>query len=409
MKILIYGINYSPELTGIGKYTGEMAKWLSSDNQIRVITAPPYYPEWKISKGFSSKKYTRSYENNIEVIRCPLYVPSRPSSLKRLIHLISFSLSSSLPILYSFFWRPNLIIQVVPTMFCSLQTILLGFFGKNKTIIHIQDFEVDAMFGLSMLKVGFLKKLAFFIEIRILNSFDYVSTISEGMMKLAIKKGVKPNKLIFLPNWSELDHFFNIDVDKQLKENLKLIHDKNLVLYSGNMGEKQGLEIVIQAAKEMRNEDEFHFIMIGDGSSRKKLIELSKSLSLKNITFLPLVSYESLPTLLDAASCHLIIQKAGAADLVMPSKLINIFAVGGNSIITAEKETTLGNICLDYPGIANLIPPESLKQLVSSIKETSLKKKPNLIAQNYAKTYFDKDVILTNFIKTFESVSAQKL
>ena len=56
MKILIYGINYTPELTGIGKYTGEMGAWLASQgHQVDVITAPPYYPEWNVHTSYKGK------------------------------------------------------------------------------------------------------------------------------------------------------------------------------------------------------------------------------------------------------------------------------------------------------------------------------------------------------------------
>ncbi len=55
MKILVYGINYSPELTGIGKYTGEMVEWLAAQgHEVRVITAPPYYPQWQVGENYSA-------------------------------------------------------------------------------------------------------------------------------------------------------------------------------------------------------------------------------------------------------------------------------------------------------------------------------------------------------------------
>lgn len=94
MKILVYGINYSPELTGIGKYTGEMVAWMAQEgHEVRVITAPPYYPQWKVGERYSAWRYRRE-EGEVTVWRCPLYVPKQPSTLKRLLHLGSFALSS---------------------------------------------------------------------------------------------------------------------------------------------------------------------------------------------------------------------------------------------------------------------------------------------------------------------------
>lgn len=400
MRILIYGINFSPELTGIGKYTGEMASWLADQkHSVRVVTAPPYYPEWKVAEGYSNKKYSRTTEGNIEIIRCPLFIPSKITTLSRLGNLFSFSLSSSLPILSSFYWKPDIIIQVVPSLFCSLQTLLLAKIRGTTSIVHIQDYEVDAMFGLSMLKNGLIKKLAFWAEHKILNSFDYVSSISEGMINRALSKGVHPEKLVFFPNWSELDHFRNANRSEKFLIKLGINPNKKIVLYSGNMGKKQGLNMVIKAAKKMSINRDIHFVMVGDGAAKLELQSLANDFSLKNITFLPLVSHEKLPELLASADCHLVVQKSGAADSVMPSKLTNILAVGGNAIITASETTTLGELCMKHPGIATLVDPDSISALVDGIKLTLTMSKPNQIAKQYANLNLDQDIILRRFLK----------
>ena len=158
MKILIYGINFSPELTGIGKYTGERAEWLADQgHEVRVITAPPYYPEWSIGKKYVNF-YSCNKSKNITIIRCPLYVPSKPTAVKRLLHLASFSISSFLPVIGSAFWKPDIVIHIVPTLLCSVQTLILSKLVKAKSVVHIQDYEVDAMFDLSIAKI--IEKLA---------------------------------------------------------------------------------------------------------------------------------------------------------------------------------------------------------------------------------------------------------
>ncbi len=120
MRILIYGLNFAPELTGTGKYTGEMAVWLADrGHQIRVVTAPPYYPQWRVQAGYSSLKYRTESIGGVWVYRCPLWVPRHPSGLKRLVHLKSFAATSLLPMLWlAFRWRPDVILVVEPTGFC---------------------------------------------------------------------------------------------------------------------------------------------------------------------------------------------------------------------------------------------------------------------------------------------------
>ncbi len=397
MKIIIYGINYSPELTGIGKYTGEMAEWLSEKgHEIRVISATPYYPKWKTFDGFKNR-YTNTFENKINVIRCPIYIPSNLNSIKRIIHLLSFSLSSFLPLLKSAFFKPDIIIQISPTLFCAPQTILISKLSGAKSLIHIQDFEVDAMFGLAMAKNKFYQKIILFIERKILSIFNKVSTISEGMINKAISKGIDSKKLILFPNWSEIDKFKDVKKENQILINMGIEPTKKIILYSGNLGEKQGLENVLYAAKDLEKHKNIFFVIIGEGAAKKNLIELATLLKLENLKFVPLQPFQLLPKILACADCHLIIQKKGIADAVLPSKLTNILAVGGNSVITADKGTFLGNLCEQFEGISTLVKPESVEDLKRGILETIEIEKPNVTAINYAERYLDKEIILKNF------------
>jgi colanic acid biosynthesis glycosyl transferase WcaI len=87
MKILLYGINFAPELTGIGKYTGELAAWLAArGHDVRVVTAPPYYPAWAVSPGYSGSAYRTEQWQGVHVVRCPLWVPRQPGGAKRRLH-----------------------------------------------------------------------------------------------------------------------------------------------------------------------------------------------------------------------------------------------------------------------------------------------------------------------------------
>ncbi|MDU3304271.1 MAG: colanic acid biosynthesis fucosyltransferase WcaI, partial [Enterobacter ludwigii] len=356
MKILVYGINYSPELTGIGKYTGEMVEWMASQgHDVRVITAPPYYPEWKVGERYSGWRYRRE-EGAATVWRCPLYVPKQPSTLKRLLHLGSFALSSFFPLMAQRRWKPDRIIGVVPTLFCTPGMRLLGKLSGARTLLHIQDYEVDAMLGLGMAgkgKSGKVAKLASAFERSGLHNVDYVSTISRSMMNKAQEKGVPAEKVIFFPNWSEVARFRDVtDSDAQaLRAQLGLPDDQKIILYSGNIGEKQGLESVIDAAQQLSHQP-WMFVIVGQGGGKARLEKMANERGLTNVKFFPLQSYEALPALLKMGDCHLVVQKRGAADAVLPSKLTNILAVGGNAVITAEAETELGQLCDSYPGIA---------------------------------------------------------
>ena len=402
MKILVYGINYSPELTGIGKYTGEMVEWMAQQgHEVRVITAPPYYPEWQVGVNYSSWRYRRE-EGDATVWRCPLYVPKQPSTLKRLLHLGSFALSSFFPLMAQRRWKPDRIIGVVPTLFCTPGMRLLAKLSGARTLLHIQDYEVDAMLGLGMAgkgNGGKVAKLASAFERSGLHNVDNVSTISRSMMNKACEKGVAAEKVIFFPNWSEVSRFREVPETRvmALRERLGLPAERKIILYSGNIGEKQGLESVITAAEQLR-EQPWLFAIVGQGGGKARLEKMAAERGLDNVRFLPLQSYEDLPALLAIGDCHLVIQKRGAADAVLPSKLTNILAVGGNAVITAEPQTELGQLCLDNPGIAVCVTPESVPSLVEGIEQALKMPKRNTIARGWAERSLDKEHVLNQFI-----------
>jgi colanic acid biosynthesis glycosyl transferase WcaI len=400
MKILLYGINFYPELTGTGKYTGEMFEWLCANNHdVKVITAPPYYPEWKIHSGYSVFRYKTEKISHGIVIRCPLYVPTKLTTLKRILHLTSFAINSFFPLIAQSRWKPDLIITIVPTLFCVPGMHLLAKLTKAKTLIHVQDYEIDAMIGLDMVKKGIFSHFSILFEKWCLRSVDLVSTISKRMMERASEKGVQRSKIIFFPNWAETTRFDSIGLNDltRMYEDLGIDCNRKIILYSGNISKKQGLEVVIEAAEKLQDEN-YLFLIVGQGGGKDELEDYASSLNLKNVIFRPLQAYERLPALLKIADCHLVIQKRGAADAVLPSKLTNILAVGGNAVITADENTELGCLCIEYPGIAVLAEPESSESLILAIREVLCLPKQNNVAKDYAKNFLEKEKILSTFM-----------
>jgi len=112
------------------------------------------------------------------------------------------------------------------------------------------------------------------------------------------------------------------------------------------------------------------------------------------------------------ADVHLVVQKKGAADAVLPSKLTNILSAGGRSVVTAEVDTELGQIEANYPGIYTLADPENLDAFIAAL-DTELNKidqndeSHNVIARNYAESNLNKDAILSKFLDNMQQLVKQ--
>jgi colanic acid biosynthesis glycosyl transferase WcaI len=425
LKILIYGINYFPELTGIGKYTGEMASWLAArGHEVRVVTAPPYYPTWSVREDYRGKLYlteNAARQNPAEpvVFRTPLYVPRKPTGLKRVAHLVSFMLGSLPVMLCQAFWQPDVVFTVEPTFFCAPVALLIANASGAASWLHVQDFEVDAAFDLGLLPAqGPIHALALGLELFFTRAFTRVSSISLKMVERILTKGVPPDHSILFPNWVDVDtiHPQSETEPNTFRSELGL-QGKIILLYSGNMGAKQGLELLAPLAKsfapDSRNPDpRVHFIFCGDGAFRPHLEAVVSHLP--NVTLLPLQPLSRLNDLLNAADIHLLPQRAGAADLVMPSKLTGMLSSGRPIIATACPGTQVAQVVagdglFPHPPCGLVVPAEVPNALHAAVErliaDKDLRIHLGANARAYAVRHLGKQVVLEQFERDLETIA----
>lgn len=368
MKILIYGLNYAPEITGVGKYTSEMAEWFAqAGHQVKVVTAPPYYPKWRIFPPYKNR-WTQEIVAGIRVYRSPLWVPAKPSALKRLIHLMSFAVSSA-PVMawQTFRFRPHIVCLLAPTIFCLPGAWVATRLTRGKLWLHIQDFELDAAQGLGLLASGgVLTKLMAGMERKLLQGADLITTISGQMyQRLVHKKVAGPNTWIF-PNWVDTTQIYPLDAPSPLRQAWGIPEDTFVALYSGSLGEKQGLEIILEVAKLLIEQSKIQFIICGEGFPKQRLMQLAREQGLENIFFEDLQPLEALNDLLNIANVHLLPQRADVADTVLPSKLKGMFASGRPVIATAHPGSQLETY-VSNGGL--VIPPENSTLLAQALEQ----------------------------------------
>ena len=406
LRILIYGLNSAPELTGIGKYTGEMASWLAvRGHDVRVVTAPPYYPAWRVSSGHANAYRTEHPEPNLTIHRCPLYVPAQPTGSRRMRHLISFALSSLPVVLREAALLPDVVLTIEPTFFGAPTALLAAYIAQAPAWLHVQDFEIDAAFDLGLLPAkGLVHTFALALEGLFTRAFDRVSSISENMIRRAVSKGVPESRTVFFPNWVDTDavHPLPSGISNVFREQLGL-QGKTVVLYSGNMGNKQGLEMLAPLASSFAEgpstaDANVHFLFCGDGAFRPQLEALVRDLP--NVTLLPLQPVELLNQLLNAADIHLLPQRADAADLVMPSKLTGMLSSGRPVLATASAGTHLADVIVGSD-LGIVVPPEDPGALHAAVSElassASLRRALGENARAYAVRNLGREQVLLRF------------
>jgi colanic acid biosynthesis glycosyl transferase WcaI len=414
-KILLISHNFSPEPIGIGKYNGEMINWLLKRGyDCTVITTFPYYPYWKVQAPYNNWWFKKEIQHNVEsrttltIYRCPSYIPKNPTGKQRALQDFSFWLSKFFTV-FKFILlnkKHDLIVTVAPPFHLAYLGLLLKKLNGGKLLYHIQDMQIEAARDLKLFSRKSVLTSLFKIEYGILKSADYVSSISDGMIK---KIRAKIDRDIhYFPNWVDTDYFYPLPDRDKLKLKWGYSADDVVYLYSGAVGVKQRLERILVAAHDLLKHKHIKFIICSSGPYKDLLEKQAQSKGITNITFMNVQEKNVFNEFLNMADIHLVMQISDAGDLVMPSKLSTILAVGGASIITAAKGTSLYDMVQQYD-FGYIVEPQDREQqdlLTTKILQIKLDDKleqKRLNARLYATKYLDANNVMGQFEKDFLS------
>jgi len=224
--------------------------------------------------------------------------------------------------------------------------LLLGLVGiafkrlwKSRLVFHIQDLQPDAAISLGMVKKGLMVRLLLRIEKFIYAQSDHVATISEGMRKRLLQKGVPPEKLGLYYNWIKVSE---VSVPRQagkFRSEHPEVNGKWIVAYAGNIGIKQGVDVLVMLAEAMLGSKHIHFVIAGDGADKDRLHKLAIGKALTNLTFLPFLSQVDYFDLLQDIQLSFIAQRKETGDVFFPSKLLGIMAMSKPVLISADNES----------------------------------------------------------------------
>jgi colanic acid biosynthesis glycosyl transferase WcaI len=369
LKLLVVGLNYAPDFIGIPKYTTEMCEELARrGHEVCVVTAPPYYPSWEVPAAYRGAWRSETL-NGVRLVRAPIYVPRKPNGVTRLLHHLSFAVTS-LPtaVIYALTKRPDVVLTVAPSLMSAPAALAAAKVSGARSWLHIQDFEVDAAFELGMLKGEGARRWAERVERTLLLGFDRVSTISASMRRLLLRKGVNEEAALEVRNWVDVDTVTAWPSSKtSYREALNIPADHVVALYSGNMAGKQGLETLAEVAALLEAQVAKVTLLLCGQGPLKGVLETACA-ERTNVRFMDLQPIEKLPELLATADIHLLPQRAEAADLVLPSKLTGMLASGRAVVAMAGAGTGLA---IEVEGCGLIVPPGDGQAMTDAVLRLS--------------------------------------
>jgi len=325
MKILFLTDNFPPEVNAPATRTYEHCiEWVSKGVDVTVITCNPNFPHGKLYKGYQNRLYSEENIDGIRVIRVWSYMTANNGFFKRIIDYISYAVMG---FLVGLFQKFDLVVATSPQFFTTWAGWGLSKVKNKPWIFELRDIWPESLRSVGAMKnskiLNFLEK----IELGLYRSSNQVIAVTDAFKTNLMNRNIDESKISVITNGSNNELFKRKAKNKELLEKLNL-QGKFIVGYIGTHGMAHSLEFIVRSIKKV-NDEEIHFLFIGDGAVKEKVVTLSNDLELKNITFLDSISKEMVPLYLSICDVSLAPLKMNDNfKTVIPSKIFEAAAMG---------------------------------------------------------------------------------
>ncbi len=341
--------NFWPEQSGIGQVTTEFAQYLSSRGiEVRVATAMPYYPEWKIHPGYRGRMAVTEKLGDITIHRAWHHTRPRPGSAGRLAHEGTLCLFAAPQIVRAL--RGAAVAYIVsPDLSLAFTASLIArAMGVHRALV-VQDVQPDAAVELGMLRNPRMIKAAQRMARTIYGIADEIFTLSDGMRRRIAQSTNGSKRISLLPNTIDAVELAPSGEVNTFRE--KFVPEGTFaVVHAGNMGQKQDLDLILRTADRLRSNPRIHFYVFGDGAVKEQFLARRNQLELANVSHYPFQERSMLPHILAGADAVLVTQLPEVVDIVVPLKLITAMGAGAMIVAACSPESETGRIVRESGG-----------------------------------------------------------
>lgn len=387
-RVLVVGINYWPEPTGIAPYTTAMAEYLAQHGaDVSVLTGVPHYPEWRIPDSYRRRLATRELRRGVDILRLRHVVPRKMTALRRAAYEATFLTQAAIRGLRQ---RPDLVLASTPALGGALAAASVARRVHCPLTIVVQDLVALATEQSGIKGGGRLTAVTARLEGAALRSAAAVAVVSDSFIPAVKAYGVAPQRITVLPNWTHITPT-RLTRD-EARARLGWPPDPFFAVYTGNMGLKQDLGNVVEAAR-LLGESSIRMVLVGDGSQRRALETQAREL--RNVSFTGLIGDELYPVVLAAADVLVVNERPSVGEMSLPSKLTSYLAAG-RPVLAAVSEGGASERELQSTGGAALtIPPGNPDLLAAAVaalsKDGARRQAMSLAAATYAGQNLDRE------------------
>lgn len=407
LKILYISQYFPPEMGAPSARVHELARrWVQNGAEVCVLTGFPHHPTGKIPPQYRQHIFKRERLDGIKVVRTYVYPTANKGFFKRILSYISFMFSA----IFLGSWtvnKPDVVIATSPQFFVAIAGYLISRIKNRPFVFEVRDLWPESIVQLGQLRNPLIIRFLEAIELFLYRRARLIVVVAESSIPILLKKGVPPDKIRIVKNGVDLSLFDPQKNDDGLREQLNL-RDKFVSSYIGTMGLSHALDKVLETAGLLREQPDIHFLLIGEGAEKQKLLQLKNDLNLGNVTFLDQIEKQKLPYYYRLADVILVtLRDLPLFRCVIPSKIFEIMAMRRPILISVDGEAR--DLVVNQAQAGIFVEPENptaMKEaLLRLYREPELRKQLGANGRRFVELHFNRRKLADEYLNILKGVA----
>lgn len=407
MRINLICQYYPPEIGAPQARLSEISReWVKQDHCVTVLTGFPNHPTGIIPAGYQGKFFMEEIVDGIRIWRHWLCATPNEGFFKKTFAHLSFMVTV---VVFSLFRgeKPDVLIVSSPNFFSVISTYIMSRVRRAPFVFEVRDLWPGIFIELGVLKNRYLIRLLEIIELFLYRQAAAIVPVTNGFAEDMVRRGIAANKIEVITNGADLEVYQPGSRNDNCRSEIGLSEGKFIILYLGAHGISHGLLKVLDAAESLQEENDIHFLFVGEGAVKSKLINLCRHKKLQNVTFLPGQPREKVVGFYNLAdACLVPLADVKGLDTFIPSKMFEIMGCGKPIIAPLQGESA---DILARSGAALIIPPENSEELVRAIKVLKTDpEKCRRMGQNgraFVEKNYDRKILARKYLNLLESIA----
>lgn len=364
MRLVVVAPHFAPDTAPTGAVVTRIVDELAArGHRIEVITSLPWYREHRIEPGFDGRWVRREDTPWGRIIRLhPFPTPDKKNFFRRAASFAGFSALAAAAGMRG--GRADVVLAVSPPLSLGIDGWLIARARKARFVFNIQDVYPDVAVELGILRNRKAIALARRFERFCYERADAVTVLSDDLHDNLSAKTDRPDKIRVIPNFVDTRSIRPLESENRYRREFGL-SGKTVVMYAGNVGLSQSLDLMLDAAAALAHETDVAFVINGQGAARPDLEK--KAQGLPNVTFVDSQPYERLPEVLAAGDIHVVPLKRGLARSSVPSKTYSVLAAGRPLIASVDPGSEVARL-VERAGAGIAVPPEDPEAFTKAVQ-----------------------------------------